>query len=556
VKAGAVVDECSVIGDYCIVEPGAKVSGSTLWNGVYVGESADINGAIVSRNSSVGRQSRLEEGVIVGDQSQLQPQSSLGSNVKVWPQKTVEAGVRLTRSFITGSKWSSSLFVGGTVLGSPNIEITPEFVTGLAGAFASVLPLGANVLVGRDSHPVCRMVKHAVMTGLLSAGVNVIDVHGSPQPISRYMTQTSHADAGIHIHMCACMPRLISIDFCDGTGIPISLALRRRIEDLFGRNDHRRAAPSEIGQILVMEDSAENYARGLRETVNTSLLRDRYTRIVLDCAFGTISSVAPTLLGEIGCQAVTINSFPNPMTEPRTVDEKMQLLEDLSNMVPNLGAELGALLAEDASALHLVDDKGRILSEPVVLMAATQLILQTESNVTITVPSTAPAEMETLARQYGGRIVRTPNNERDLVVASLRERSNLGGDGSGRYVIPSLHNSFDGVAALVDILQRLSKTQRKLSEVVDSLPPLNLDHVLVPCGWDQKSEIIERLREEADGAESGDGFRLPSSGGWVYIVPDSTMPAFHVHAQAATPERLKALVDESVSYLKSACERV
>jgi mannose-1-phosphate guanylyltransferase/phosphomannomutase len=556
IKSGAVIEGFTVIGDRCVVESGARVADSILWNDVYVGEGAKIEGSIVLNQSYVGAKSSLEDGAIIGEKSHLHPASSIGANVKVWPQKTIEAGIRLSRSLITGNKWSGSLFTGGTVLGIPNLEITPEFVTDLAGAFGASLPPGSSVAIGRDSHPVCRMIKHALMTGLLSSGIDILDLHTTPEPISRYMTKTTPASAGIHVHVCACMSGLVSISFFNEDGLSVSSAVCRKIEDRIGREAFRRMPSSSIGRILVTEEAAQRYIRGLKEIAPVPLLRNQFSRIVLDCAYGTVSSVAPALMEELGCPAIAVNAVPNVAAEPRTDEKRNRMLEDLSSMVPNLGAELGALLTDDATTLHLADDKGYVLSSPNLFMAYIDLILRSEPGAVIVVPDTAPSQLESLIQRRRGRIIRAPNSERDLIATAVRENAVMGGDLNGRFVFPHLHNAFDGVAALIEVVKRLNQLKVRLSDIVASLPPFHLAHALVPFSWDQKSEILQRLEEIVGEKDSGNGIRQYYEGGWVYIVEDSTMPAFHVHAQADDPARLNTVMNHYIACLKDLSAKV
>ncbi|HEY3285341.1 MAG TPA: sugar phosphate nucleotidyltransferase [Armatimonadota bacterium] len=553
VKQGAHIAAGSVLGDYCVVEAGARILGSTLWNGVYVGEDAQIEGAIVCRHSIVGRASRLEDGVILGERSQTQAESSVATGVKVWPNKVVESGTRLTMSLISGTKWSGSIFSEGAVRGIPNVEITPEYTTKLASAYGSSMAPGSRVVVSRDNHPACRMIKRALLSGLMSSGVNVINVHATPEAVTRYLTSTSAAQGGVHIHMSTSRPSLVTLEFMDAEGVAISKSAQRKIENLFGREDYRRAEQMNIGRIDVLDEAAQQYRRGLRRFAESLNGVGARTRVLLDCAHGTISSIAPALLGEMGYRPVAINAYPDPSAEPRTAMDKMHLLEDLAAMVPTLGAELGALLDEDATALHVVDDTGRVLTEHVMLMAMADLVLRTEPGAVIAVPAAAPAGLEALAEKYGGSVVRTRNSERSLVTTAVAENAAFGGHIDGRVVMPRFQGAADGVAGLIALLSCLNQAQTKLSQVVNGLPPIYLGHMVVPCSWEHKGEIIRRLGEETSSEEAdlNEGVMLRYSDGWVLILPDATAPAFHIHAEARTPQRLRELTRRYTSRLEA-----
>jgi mannose-1-phosphate guanylyltransferase/phosphomannomutase len=384
-----------------------------------------------------------------------------------------------------------------------------------------------------------------------------MDVHAAPEPLSRYLAKTSIAQGGIHIHMSTSHHSLVTLDFFDSEGISLSKPVQRKIENLFGREDYRRAEIMEVGQIDLLSEAVDLYRYGIQKFVGSTLLKDQHARIVLDCAHGSISTIAPVLLGELGCRPIAVNAYPDPNSEPRTQAEKQQLLQNLAAMVPTLGAELGALLDEDATALHVVDDLGRVLAEQVLLLAFAELFFRTEPGAVVAVPSIAPFELEALAEKQGGQIVRTKNSQRSLAISAVQSKAALGCDMEGRFVLPRFQGSADGVAALVELIQRLAQTGVKLSEIVNSLPPLYLGHSSVPCSWELKGEIIRRLGEEAESqdADLSEGVRLNYADGWVQILPDATAPVFHVHAQAQTPQRLKILMSQSQARLETLAGR-
>jgi mannose-1-phosphate guanylyltransferase/phosphomannomutase len=546
IHPGATVEERSIIGDHAVIEPGARIVSSVVGEGVFVGANAEIAGAILCRNSMAGTGSRIEEGAILGERSQALPESRLPPGVKVWPDKVVDSGVRLAGDLIVGTQGSGSMFDEGAVRGVPNVEITPKFVEKLASAYASTLPSGARVIVGRDSHPTCRMLKRALLAGLMSSGIHVMDIHAAPEPLSRFLTRESIAQGGVHLHMSASHLSMVTLDFYDSDGISLSKSVQRKIENLFYREDSRRAEIMDVGQTDLLNEATDLYRYGMQKFVRPNLLTGSQPKIVLDCAYGTVSAIAPTLLGELGCRPVSVNAYPDPAAEPRAPEEKAQSLRDLSAMVPTLSARLGALLDEDSASLHVADDKGRILTEPELLLAFAELVFRTEPGATIAAPGIAPSELEEIAARGGGRVVRTRNSQRDLAVSALKAKAVLAGDMTGRFILPQFLGAADGLAALVALLERLVQADVKLSDIVASLPPLHLDHITVPCSWERKGEIIRRLGELAASLDSDltEGVCIRYPEGWVRILPDATAPLFHLHVQANSPYHLKTLLGQ------------
>ena len=87
------------------------------------------------------------------------------------------------------------------VTGLVNVDLTPEFAARLGAAFGATLPKGSTVTINRDPHRSPRMLKRGIISGLPSAGVNVLDLSEMPIPVARFMTRTSGAAGGVHVRL-------------------------------------------------------------------------------------------------------------------------------------------------------------------------------------------------------------------------------------------------------------------------------------------------------------------------------------------------------------------
>jgi mannose-1-phosphate guanylyltransferase / phosphomannomutase len=549
VRRGAVVAEYSVVGGHCRVESEARVINGTLWDGVFVGEHTRVAGSVIARNTTIGRNCSLAEGVVIGERCRIMQGSSIAAQVKIWPDKMVESGSQVTMSLVWGPRWTGTLIRDGAVRGIPNVEMTPDFATRLATAYGACLPLGAKVVAGRDSHPASRMVKRAVIAGLMSAGVDVIELNAVPEPVARFSARTSSAQGGVYIHMSATEQGALTMEFFDGEGISIDRNFQRKLENVFGREDFRRADADNIGDLDVLGRVTEFYSTGLFQVVDAAVIRARRFHVVLDCAFDTVSQLAPAVMSTLGCRLVTVNGYPNPGLKPKTVEEREPLLRDLSAMVATLEADLGAMITEEGSALSLVDSTGRVLGNHELLAVFSSLIFQSRPGTTVVAPITAPSTLEILAERYGGRVVRSKSDERSLLGAAVASPSEVGlaGDTLGHFIFPEFQCAFDGVSALVRLLELLAKQDVSLRKAADAVPASYVEHLRVPCSWNRKGEVMRRLTEKAAAARADftDGIKLFQDDGWVLYLPDAVEPAFHLHAEAKDPDRLRALVKES-----------
>ncbi|HEX9070021.1 MAG TPA: nucleotidyl transferase, partial [Ktedonobacterales bacterium] len=170
----------------------------------------------------------------------------------------------------------------------------------------------------------------------------------------------------------------------------------------------------------------------------------------------------------------------------------------------------------------------------------------------VVVPVSVPSVVERVAMRLGGRVVYVKATSQTLTSAASQDGVALVGDGGGVYgggsfVFPQLHPAYDGMFALMKLLEALAKYDTKLSAVVDDLPPYYVVRTQVTCPWEEKGKVMRMLTEQYRSKASDliDGVKIePEDGEWVLIQPDADRPLFHVIAEAQSHETSQALVDK------------
>ena len=205
VHPDATIDGPAVIGPNCRVDAGARLGPYTVLganvrvggdadlervvvhDNAYLDESVRLRGSVIGRSCDLRRNARCEEGSVLGDECFVGEDASVGGGVKIYPFKTIEAGANVNSSIVWESRGARSPFGREGVTGLSNVDITPEFATRLAMAFATTLKTGDTVVTSRDSSRSARMLKRAIMAGLNAAGVNAMDLEVASLPVSRFI---------------------------------------------------------------------------------------------------------------------------------------------------------------------------------------------------------------------------------------------------------------------------------------------------------------------------------------------------------------------------------
>ena len=535
----------SVIGDDCVVEDGAVVSDSVLWNNVKIGARAMLTENVIGRGSEVKARARLFEGALVSDDCCIGEGSVVKADVKVWPQKLVEDGAILSASLVWGDRWARSLFGAYGITGLGNVEISPEFAAKLGAAFGATLREHAIVCASRDPHRTCRLINRALISGFLSAGVDVHDFRVAPMPVVRYQMGRHGAVAGVHVRRSPYDPELIDIKFLDERGIDISANREKGVERLFFREDFRRAKVEDAGNLSFPEYDVDNYREGILGFVNQAAIRARAPKVVIDYAYGSASTIFPHILGKVGCEVIALNAYMDEARIVKTAEEFQQSLKQLSEIVRILGADLGFMLDAGAEKLFLVDDKGDLVSDELALAIVALLVAKTQPAGVIAVPITASGVLEELVAPGGFQVIRTKIAPRALTEAATRDGVVFVGDAFGGFIFPQFQPAFDAMLATLKILEMLAVSKLTLHEAIRHVPQRVMTREQVPCPWERKGALMRILIEATkhENVELVDGVKIRWGTDWAILYPDPDRPVFHVLAEAATRARAEEIAE-------------
>lgn len=534
----------SVIGDNCVIEDGAVIVGSVLWNNVFIGSRAVLKENVVGQASEIKANARIFEGALISEQCKVGEGSVVKADVKVWPHKVVEDGAVLATSLIWGQKWSRSLFGAYGVTGLANLEISPEFGAKLGACFGATLRMGSIVRTSRDGHQASHMVKRAIISGLLSAGVNVHDFRVAPIPVVRYKMGARGVVGGVHVRKSPFDPELIDILCFDERGMDISSGREKSIERLFFREDFRRAKVDEIGRISPPPYGLEYYQDGVLSFIDQDALRHRGFRVVIDYAYGSSSVILPQIFGMLGCEVIALNGCMDESAITKSAEGFRRSLQQLSEIVRSLGADLGIMLDAGGEKIFIVDDTGNLLCDDLALAVMALLVMRTHPAGVIGIPITASSVIEELARDLGFGVLRTKTAPRALMEAATQDGVTFVGDGLGGFIFSQFQPAFDGMLAILKLLEMLAAQGLRLSQFIPSIPQRVKCREQVPCSWERKGGTMRALIAATadEQVELVDGVKVHLGRDWVILYPDQDRPLFHILAEADTLAQAEAHV--------------
>jgi len=387
-----------------------------------------------------------------------------------------------------------------------------------------------------------------VIAGLPSAGVNVEDINQVPIPVARYYVRNTDAIGGVNVRLSPHDQRVVDIKFFDQNGTDINKTTERKIENLFFREDFRRVYLDDLGSIEVLEnaDVINRYLNGMMKIVDVPLIQHRKFRIVMDYANGSTLQLLPGIFNRLGCEVIVLNTNQEETRIARPLEEIEKDMQRLATITATLNDDLGIRIDPGGERISVVDDRGRVLEGMKMLAVMTSLLLRKHRNGTVAAPVSAPSALQHIARRYDGTIMHTKVLAQAMMTAAGREGVVLVGDGVGGFVFPALQPAFDGMLAIVKLLELLATFDMRLSEVVDDLPAYYLSRTTVNCPWEHKGKVMRILSEQyrERRAKPIDGIKIDLGKEWVLVLPDADRPLFHVVAESVSSEQAQALAEK------------
>ena len=536
----------SVIGNNCNIGKQSEMTNSVIWSDVIVGGGSRLNRSVIGNRSHIGDNVVLIDHVIVSDDCTIGSGATVKANCKIWAGKSVDDGAILSTSLVWGEKWNRELITESKVTGLALTELTPEMCVKLGAAFGAFVGPGKSVVTSRDASDTSRLLKRSLISGLLAAGVDCDDLETLPIPVVRYALNHSNFGAGVYFRHSPNDYHLIDIIFFDGNGIDMPTSKLKKVERLFFSEDFRRANLDETGHLEMPQGILENYRADFIAAVNADLIRKSGFKVVIDYSNGGACQVFPTIFTQLGIDVVALNAHLDPRKFSRHPDEMQQSVNQLSAIVKSLDANIGFIINSAAEKLTVVDEKGKLIDNQLLLMIMTDLFLRTHPAHRIAVPVGATMGVEEIASKYGVEVLRVRNSHLAMMDAFQRGGIDYVGGTRGGFIFPTFQLGTDAVLAAIYMLKMLAKQKVGLAELRGEFEKYLRAESSVPCPWAKKGQVMRKLISYTNNKNRQliDGVRIIENGGAVLVAPDNLAAAFNIFAESESQESVDSLISQ------------
>jgi phosphoglucosamine mutase len=436
-----------------------------------------------------------------------------------------------------------ALFGTDGVRGVAGVDLTKELAHDLAVAAAHVLTdLGEfaghkpKAIIAQDSRESGAYLEEAIAKGLSESGVDVIRVGILPTPAVSFLVTELRADLGVMISASHNPATDNGIKFFARDGRKLADSVEAQIEALLKQPWRPNG---NLGVISFDESARERYIKYLLGTIHSDFSG---LKIVVDCANGAASFVAPEVLRRAGAEVIAISDKPNG----KNINENCGSthLENLIKEVKSENADLGIAHDGDADRVLAIDNEGNVVDGDYILgILADHTELPTKKIVGTVMTNLG------LIRALEGRgvgFVATPVGDRYVLEKMLAEGHMLGGEQSGHVIMRKFATTGDGILTALHLISQVARSKKSLKELaafMQRYPQVLINVKGVDKTKINTNEVVKNRVAEIE--------RELGATGRVLLRASGTEPVIRVMIEAQSQDKAEGFASALAALVKS-----
>jgi len=535
----------TVIGDNVTIGASSKIKNSVFWEEVKVGKHLLLDNGVICDHNFIDKNVTATSGLILAENCEIGELTRFDKDVTIWPDKKIEPASIVTNNLILGSKYKNSIFEDGSVYGKSNIELSCEMATKLAESFGSQLSVFSTVVVGRDHDKNSRMIKRAFLGGLLSSGINVLDLKEVPPSVLRYsLANDSSLSGGVHFKRCLNDTESSEITLFNDEGMKIHSDFAKAVEKAFFTETFRRVDYTKIGHIVETHYNRESidYRHAIIEQIDHKIVKHENFKVVLDLMHGTTIDIFPKIINIILVENIMLNSYYNPEKLSNISILEKNSFSSVSKIVRCMAYDMGVMIYPNGQRIVLISDDGTVLSKVEALYAVLELLNLDAMNQKkrVFLPVWAPD-----IREFKNLIIER-GVYADFKAEKLKEYDLLA-TVDGNFTFTEFSYTRDAIYASLKIMELLSTYKVQLSQLVEALETFYYKEFKVECPQKLKGRMMRKFLAYAKGKRSSSlvGVKIwEAQHDWILMLPDQYSEHLNLYIQATDKETGEKLYDK------------
>ncbi len=430
-------------------------------------------------------------------------------------------------------------------------SLPPLLIIDFASAFATYVE-GGRVLIGRDTRTSSPMLHAAAVSGLLSAGCDVVDLGVCPTPLVQFAVPRLGAAgalsvSGGHNSMGWNAMTLIGAD-----GAVLEPWGGEAVLDSYHGRNFLKQDWQRMGTIAPMHDVGTAYFDALVKHVNAEAIREAGFTVLIDPVGGAGCAYLAPFAQQFNLRLIPINAQPSGYLA-REPEPRPRSALQMASIISHVRGDAGFVLSSDMGRMSIVTEAGEPTSEEYTLALIANHMLARRSGTVVTNGCTTRT-VDDLAARHQAPVVKTRVGQAYVMSAVRDHQATLGGEGSGSVADPAFSPAFDGFLMMARALEAMAESEQPLSALVNALPRYHIVKRSVPCGSREGYRALDILKERpafvGDGkVDVTDGFRVDWADSWIHVRASQTQQLIRVIAEAREASLAEQRADEAMRLL-------
>jgi phosphomannomutase/phosphoglucomutase len=419
-------------------------------------------------------------------------------------------------------------------------DLTPEFVEFLGRGIGTYFRRHGKreAALGRDTRLSSPAYAEAIARGLLSTGCSVVDYGMVPTPLIYFAVFHRKKQAAVMVTGSHNPPEYNGFKMMVGEETLYGDAIQEIYRIL-----RDNAIVLDRGGARTSEDIVPAY----EDYVTGNIRLRKKLKVVLDAGNGAGGFVAAPIFRKLGADVVELfcepdGRFPNHHPDPTLPEAMAPLIEK----VRETGADFGVGFDGDADRIGVVDDKGNLLWGDQVMIVFCRDVLPSHPGAAVISEVKASKLLYDEIQKLGGRPIMWKTGHSLIKKKIKEEKALLAGEMSGHIFFADRYYGFDdAIYAAARLAEILSRTERKLSDILSDLPKTySTPEIRIYASDEVKFKIVNEVRlklAERYPVNDIDGIRVTYPRGWALVRASNTQAALVLRYEAETAEDLEAI---------------
>jgi mannose-1-phosphate guanylyltransferase/phosphomannomutase len=356
------------------------------------------------------------------------------------------------------------------------------------------------VVIGRDYHNDSRMLKRGYTSGMMSTGINVLNLSDCTFPLLEFTIRRFGASGGAYFSGGHLYSEDVGVRFADAGGIELAPQEISKIIESYNTypTQIRRVDPRKIGRIIAIPQTQDVYIKSLEQFVNKKQIREANLKIVVDCSFSPTGKITPLLVNEVGVEVIALNTHYRERSKIPV--PSVNTIKNAADIVKASNSHLGICFDVDGSRILVLDENGLEISFEDLLMlfiVYDNRIKNAKNSTVIITPSVSPV-IKKFIEESGHPIKLVENYPGELSRQIRQERACFAAADSLKFYFPSYSPFSDGNFILLKILEIMAIQKDLISSLTKGFPKGVKVNKTIPVSAEAIENMHNRLIEFVD----------------------------------------------------------